>query len=600
MKLVNPSAPSGEGEMGALIRSFDWSQTSLGPLASWPYSLQSAVDLMLPSRAQIVLFWGPDFIALYNDAYAPTIGAKHPDALGRPAREHWGELWSDLEPLLRRVHAGETVFAKDRPFVIARHGYLEEVFFDISYSPIREPGGGVAGVLCIVNETTDRVVSQRRLLDSQEQLQAIFAQTASGIAQIDTGGRFTLVNARFCQIVGYDSTELLEMRVDDIVHPDDLSSAHEELRRVVTTDTSLAADIRLVRKDGSRVWVSNSVSPIADAAGHVRQVVAMVMDITERKRAEAMEKRMAAIIASSEDAILSTDLDMRITSWNGGAERLYLYSPQEAIGRSVTMLVPEDRPDEEAVIISRIRDGHRVEPHETRRRRKDGTLIDVLLTVSPVRDEHGRVVGASKIAHDISARKNAERLQLAVIDEMKHRIKNVLAMVQAIARQTLTDASDKKARDAFDARLRSIASAYDLLTAQSWRSADVAAVVAGALAPFAHNQISAAGPSIPLDARAVVALSMALHELATNAVKYGALSVEEGKVAIAWGADAERRLWLRWRESGGPPVAAPTRRGFGARLIQDILAAELDGEVALNFEAAGLVCEVSALSHRGD
>ena len=160
---VEGDFPRGESEVAALIRAFDWSATSLGPIVGWPTHLRSAVDLILPAKAQIVLFWGAEFIALYNDAYAPTIGQKHPTALGRPARENWAELWDDLEPLLRRVlDTGETVFAKDRPFYIERHGYPETVYFDISYSPVRDEAGGIGGVLCIVSETTERVVAQER------------------------------------------------------------------------------------------------------------------------------------------------------------------------------------------------------------------------------------------------------------------------------------------------------------------------------------------------------------------------------------------------------------------------------------------------------
>jgi hypothetical protein len=136
--------PAGDGEMGALIRNLDWSKTSLGPISEWPAHLNGAISLMLPARAQIVLFWGSEFIAFYNDAYAPTIGNKHPKALGRPARENWAELWDDLEPLLRNVlETGETEFAKDRAFYIERHGYPENVYFDISYSPVRDDAGAV-------------------------------------------------------------------------------------------------------------------------------------------------------------------------------------------------------------------------------------------------------------------------------------------------------------------------------------------------------------------------------------------------------------------------------------------------------------------------
>lgn len=166
--------------MGALVRALDWSKTSLGSIAAWPAHLKATINLMLPAQAQIVLFWGPEFIALYNDAYTPSIGGKHPRALGRPARESWAELWDDLEPLLRRVlETGETVFAKDRPFYIERHGYPENVYFDISYSPVRDETGKIDGVLCIVSETTERVVAQERqrllLQETNHRLKNLFA-----------------------------------------------------------------------------------------------------------------------------------------------------------------------------------------------------------------------------------------------------------------------------------------------------------------------------------------------------------------------------------------------------------------------------------------
>src|SRR5579871_3575085 len=172
--------PPDNGEVSTLIRTLDWSTSNLGPVAGWPPSLKAAVNLMLPAMAQIVLFWSADFVALYNDAYAPTIGEKHPRALGRPARENWAELWDDLEPLLRHViETGETVFAKDRPFYIERHGYPENVYFDISYSPVQDEAGGVRGVLCIVSETTERVMAQRELAKAQERLSQ--ALNASGM-----------------------------------------------------------------------------------------------------------------------------------------------------------------------------------------------------------------------------------------------------------------------------------------------------------------------------------------------------------------------------------------------------------------------------------
>ena len=156
---------TGGGEMGQLIRSYDWSRTSLGPIESWPQSLLSAVSILLPSKAQIAMFWGPDLITLYNDAYRPVLGNKHPGALGVPVREVWREIWdTGLRSLFEGVlQTGEAFWASDWPFNLERFGFPEETFFDISYDPIRDESGKVAGLFCIVSESTGRVVSERRL-----------------------------------------------------------------------------------------------------------------------------------------------------------------------------------------------------------------------------------------------------------------------------------------------------------------------------------------------------------------------------------------------------------------------------------------------------
>jgi signal transduction histidine kinase/CheY-like chemotaxis protein len=155
----------GGGETGELVRSRDWSATPLGPVEAWPQSLRSAVSILLPSRAPICLFWGPELVAIYNDTYRPALGVKHPRALGRPAREVWSESWNDvLRPLLEGVlDSGEAFWASDYPLCLERHGYPEETYFDISYDPVRNETGRVGGVFCIVSETTGRALGERRL-----------------------------------------------------------------------------------------------------------------------------------------------------------------------------------------------------------------------------------------------------------------------------------------------------------------------------------------------------------------------------------------------------------------------------------------------------
>src|SRR5215831_18033326 len=251
--------PLGGGEMGALVRALDWSRTSLGPISVWPTHLKATISLILPAQAQIVLFWGPEFVALYNDAYAPTIGDKHPNprALGRPARENWAELWDDLEPLLRRVlETGETVFAKDRPFYIERHGYPENVYFDISYSPVQNQAGETGGVLCIVSETTERVVAQRELARAQERLtQALSAAGMVGTfdwhVQTDTFHS----DAHFAQMFSVDPAKgapLAEYLAG--IHPEDVERITESLNHALSTGEKYVQEYRLL-KDGTIRWV---------------------------------------------------------------------------------------------------------------------------------------------------------------------------------------------------------------------------------------------------------------------------------------------------------------------------------------------------------
>src|SRR5262245_11958774 len=156
---------AGGGELGALMRACNWRKTALGPVESWPQSLRSVLSMLLPSKAQIILFWGPEFIVFYNDAYRPVFGGKHPHALGRPGHEAWREIWeTQLHDLLAGVvRTGEAFWATDLLFLLERHGFLEETYFDVSYDPVRVESGAVGGVYCIVTETTDRVVSARRM-----------------------------------------------------------------------------------------------------------------------------------------------------------------------------------------------------------------------------------------------------------------------------------------------------------------------------------------------------------------------------------------------------------------------------------------------------
>jgi PAS domain S-box-containing protein len=304
---------------------------------------------------------------------------------------------------------------------------------------------------------------------------------------------------------------------------------------------------------------------------------------------------LAAIVASSEDAIISKDVNGVITSWNDGAQRIFGYTAEEVIGKPITVLIPTDRLDEEPGILERILRGSRIDHYETVRKRKDGSLIDISLTVSPVKNSQGRIIGASKVARDITDRKRAEDTKEFLLNEIKHRVRNTLGTVQAIARQTFRAASSGE-RDAFQARLQALAGAHDLLTLPSWAFANVNDVVEHALKPFRERnseRIEASGPEAELSANRALMLTMVLHELGTNAVKYGALSNSEGRVSVNWElpvGESDNLLKLYWRESNGPRVESPSRKGFGSTLIERAL--EGEGNAQLEFAASGVTCTV--------
>lgn len=584
--------------MDQRIRELDWSNTPLGPQHDWHPSMQSAIDLIIASPAQIISFWGPDCITIYNDSFAAIIGKQHPQALGIPAALGWPEQWQDVGPMVRHVQTtGSSYSAKDYSFFVQRFGFREEVTFDIACSAVRDQSGAVLGVFCIVHDTTEQINARLALRDNEAMLRAMFWQAGCGMVQTDARGNILMVNALYCSILGYSEEELLGKTIHEITHPDDLNSTTELFDESVSKDRHFQIEKRYVRKDGSLIWVNVSFGPLRMGAGKEPRSLAVIMDISESKRAAEVERRLASIIASSESGILSIDLNMVITSWNPGAERLYGYSATEAIGSSVAIILPDEHKFEEVTILDQIRQGITIPPYETSRRHKDGRMVDVSLSVSPIYDEYGQIIGASKIAHDITARRATERLQAVLMGEMKHRVKNVIAMVQAIARQTFTDSNDRlAAQQAFDARLKAMANTHDLLTREKWDRTELSILVAQALAPFEQHRFEINGPKSQMFPKAALTLSLALHELATNASKYGALSTEQGHVRLSWEIVGEQEpiLELNWQEFDGPAVKVPKHRGFGSRLIERILAAELRGTAKLDYPVEGVICTIRA------
>ncbi len=288
--------PGVGGEMAERIRGMDWPATSLGPIETWSAALRNTIGLMLPAQAQIVLFWGPEYVALYNDAYAPTIGEKHPRALGRPARENWAELWSDLEPLLQGVReTGQTFFAKDRPFYIERSGGIgETVYFDVSYSLVREVDGSPAGIFCIVSETTERVRAQHRMRTDHDRFAEMFRQAPSFMAQLDGPDHvYTFANDAYQALIG--RREIVGKTIREAL-PDIADQGFYELLDDVYRSgqpfVGRGAPLTIERENGpEQVFLDFVYQPIKAADGSIIGIFVEGFDVTEQRAAEQSLRR---------------------------------------------------------------------------------------------------------------------------------------------------------------------------------------------------------------------------------------------------------------------------------------------------------------------
>jgi PAS domain S-box-containing protein len=323
-------------------------------------------------------------------------------------------------------------------------------------------------------------------------------------------------------------------------------------------------------------------------------------DLIERARAEEAlresEQRFRLLVENVQEyALVQTDPEGNLTSWNPGAERLFGYSSAEIVGRSFSrLLTVEDQQagvfnQELACVLNGA--GQRDERWLVR---KDGSHFWAQSITEPVHEEAGRLLGVVKVIRDETERKRSEERQALLMSELNHRVKNTLATVQAIASQTLRGAADpRQFVEKFKARLQALSRAHNVLTRRNWESADVTDLVRDQLAMDGDvDRITVHGPAALLTPQSAVALSLVLHELGTNARKYGALAAPTGHLDVHWHVGApEPMLHIEWAETGGPLVAEPQRRGFGTMLIEKSLGG-VGGSAELRFNVEGLQCAI--------
>ncbi|MFC5067736.1 sensor histidine kinase [Flaviflagellibacter deserti] len=331
-----------------------------------------------------------------------------------------------------------------------------------------------------------------------------------------------------------------------------------------------------------------------------RQELAIrLYDITDRKRAEdalrvTAERLRHVVDGAREYAIISLDADGRITGWDGGARRLLGYDEAETLGLPIDIFyTPEDCASGVPEREMRTADESGRASDDRWHLRKDGSRFWGSGVMLPLHD--GDSARFLKIFRDRTEERQAAELQRLLLSELEHRVKNTLAVVDAIATQTFRGL-DQEAEKAFRSRLRALAGGHGVLTQEHWQGADLRQVVATALKPFndeTRARLRIEGPGLEIAAKPALALTLALHELATNAAKYGALASENGRVDVSWSVEdgLEGRLRFQWVEREGPPVAVPAKTGFGSRLIRN-LSTELGATVQIDYPPSGAVCVV--------
>ena len=479
-----------------------------------------------------------------------------------------------------------------------------------SVNPLKE-GDQVYGWVGTATDIHDIRTAQAALDEQRARLDAVFRTVPVGLVIAEApSGRIVMGNPQTEQIFRYPilpSPDIEAYKEWVAYHPDGRQVEGHEFplaRALLEGQTTPAEDYCFERGDGTRGWIQLQAAPIQDASGTVTAAVVGMVDIDDQKRTEhalrQTEERYRLAAHATNDAIWDWDLTTDEILWNEAVQTLFGYPSEDvpAVGSWWKESIhPDDQASTVASIEAAVAGAASHWTAEYRFRRSDGSYAYVVDRGSIIRDARGkplRMVGAML---DLTKRRQAEERQRLLTHELEHRIKNTLAMVQAIVSQTLRGAPTTRAANvAISSRLVTLGRAHDILTQANWAGAPIRSVVEGALAPHdPGNRVRLAGQDLHLEAQAALSLALTLHELATNAVKYGALSNQKGQVDVTWEVveqEAGRTLRLRWEEKDGPPVVEPMRKGFGSRLIERSLGAEAGGQARMEFAPTGLVCTI--------
>ncbi len=510
-----------------------------------------------------------------------------------PTAEGWVELQHPIDKARLKTLQDPDFFQENDNYVMEyrlRHKAGHYVWVLDSGRVFRDSSGAIireAGVIIDISARKKVAESLSRQTDLIElSFEPIFVwHPEKGIVDWNRGAE---------QLYGFTREEALGQishKLLRTIHPVEPA----QLMQLLNTVRSWTGEVQHLNKNGRQVFVESRQQAIETDSETL--ILETNHDITERKRAEADNARMAAVAAASHDALFGVTLEGQIEAWNPAAERLFGYTAAEAIGQHVSMLAaPADHRDQKDLLL-RARAGEAIPPYNARRLRKDGSLVDVSVSLGLVKAPNGSVIAISVAMHDISDRKEWEARQRLMTRELAHRVKNSFAVLQAILRSTLkTTPNPHEFAEKFSGRLHSLAAAQDILTANDWKGAELGALARHLLSLYIAGEgerLVISGPEVNLPAEYAVPFGLIFNELATNALKYGALSAPNGKIELSWRiesiASAGSVLSLTWRERGGPKITSLDDRGFGSALIERSIAG---AKVERRFDTEGFICTI--------
>ena len=594
-----------------LINEFDWAANPLGPIPDWPESLKGAVRLMMVASTPMVMMVGARGILIYNNAYADFAGNRHPAIFGMPALEAWPEIAEFNRRNIERGLRNESWSLRNEELVLNRHGQLESVWMDLHYSPIVGPDGLSMGTLCVVHETTDRVLAEKALARSEERLSlALDGSGLVGTWDWDIRNDIVTADDRFAAMFGIDPQQAgLGLPIEKFlapIHPEDVARVTGEIDIALRDGSPLRSEYRLIGGDGSVHWVVASGRPRLGADGRPVRFPGVIVDITEQRRiSDALvesELRFRTLADTMPQMVWSTLPDGFHDYYN---KRWYEFTgvPEGSTDGEGwnDMFHPEDQERAWKVWRHSLETG---EPYQIEYRLKhhSGSYRWTLGLALPIRDANGQIIRWFGTCTDIHETKLVAEERELVAQELSHRIKNIFAVLTGII--SLSARSRPEVKDFAEElrqRIYALGEAHDFLRPDSHisrppeKQGSLRSLIERLMQPYRQHEqarLVFEGDDITIDEGAATPLALLFHELGTNAAKYGALSTGGGAVALIGRADGDR-YYLTWKERGGPSIEGDAELGgFGSRLIGLSIEGQLRGRLKRTWEPDGLRVEI--------